>query len=184
MASSSNEESLLAPCLRRLSNQLRVDFAAEVYGAEGKRKREPTRSVYEEAAMEMEKDMKERALKRVAKKTGEMQKKKYTTPIHANTEDNDAYNIIKMMNAATSLAQLRVRNPNDASPVNIGESHKASITEKTIETITKAHEDTLAAKDYIIKSITEALAAKEELIRTQSTLIAMMQQCSANRDRN
>jgi hypothetical protein len=49
--------------LRRLSNQLRVDFAMEVHGSGNKRKREPTRSIYEEAALNYEKDETERAIR-------------------------------------------------------------------------------------------------------------------------
>jgi len=43
-----NENNLLIPGLKRLSKQLQVDFASNVHGSEGKRKREPTRTIYEE----------------------------------------------------------------------------------------------------------------------------------------
>ena len=45
------DSALLIPGLKRLSKQLRVDFNVNVHGGEGKRKREPTRSIYEEAVM-------------------------------------------------------------------------------------------------------------------------------------
>ena len=52
------------PTLKRLNNQLRVDFAIDVHGRDGKRKREPTRSVYEEAAVNYEKEERMRRLKK------------------------------------------------------------------------------------------------------------------------
>jgi hypothetical protein len=45
---SAKADPLLIPGLKRLSKQLHVDFAINVHGGEGKRKREPTRSIYEE----------------------------------------------------------------------------------------------------------------------------------------
>ena len=46
------DSALLIPGLKRLSKQLQVDFAINVHSSEGKRKREPTRSIYEEAVMQ------------------------------------------------------------------------------------------------------------------------------------
>ena len=160
MASSINEGNLLTPYLRRLSRQLHVDFATDVHCAEGKRKREPTRSVYEEAAM----------------KTFKHKKKKERAEKQRMSDDDDSNHIVKMMNAAASLTQLRIRR--DMAP---SVSESSLVAEKAIESINKAHEDTVAAKDFIIKSITTALATKEELIRTQSMLISMMQQCADQR---
>ena len=51
LASSQNENELLIPGLKRLSKQLRVDFATNVHGSEGKRRRDPTRTIYEENAL-------------------------------------------------------------------------------------------------------------------------------------
>ena len=46
---------MIDPVLKRLNKQLHVDFAIEVRrGADEKRKRQPTRSIYEEAALEAE----------------------------------------------------------------------------------------------------------------------------------
>jgi hypothetical protein len=64
---------LLIPGLKRLSKQLRVDFDVNVHSGEGKRKREPTRSIYEEAAM-----LSKKAAKSKNKKpTGRKQSKPY-----------------------------------------------------------------------------------------------------------
>ncbi len=167
MASSINEGNLLTPYLRRLSKQLHVDFATDVHCAEGKRKREPTRSVYEEAAM----NLKEKNLKHMMKKKERAEKRRMS--------DDDSNHIVKMMNAAASLTQLRIRNTTGPS---VSGTDSTLVAEKAIESINKAHEDTIAAKDFIIKSITTALATKEELIRTQSMLISMMQQCADHRD--
>ena len=53
------------PNLFRLHKQLHIDFAADTHGHDGeKRKREPTRSIYEEAAANFEKDAAERALRK------------------------------------------------------------------------------------------------------------------------
>ena len=45
-----NESNLLIPGLKRLSKQLKVDFASNVHGSEGKRRRERTRTIYDEDA--------------------------------------------------------------------------------------------------------------------------------------
>lgn len=44
----SDDGELLIPGLKRLSKQLKVDFALNVHGSEGKRKREQTRTIYDE----------------------------------------------------------------------------------------------------------------------------------------
>ena len=174
----SKPDSQMEENLRRLNNQLRVDFAASIHSTNTKRKREPTRTIYEEAAHCMKTDEEHRALKNLLKKTGNALK--HDTSTQSAIEENENHSIAKMMNAAASLAQMSMKHecnllhPND-------EIDKMYSSKTTIETIVKAHEDTLAAKDYIIKSITAALAAKEELVRAQATLIATMQQCAAVR---
>jgi hypothetical protein len=123
----------------------------------------------------METEEKHRALKKRGSAL------KHDTSTQSAMEENENRSIAKMMNAAASLAQMSMKkecnflHPND-------EIDKIYSSKTTIETIVKAHEDTLAAKDYIIKSITAALAAKEELVRAQAMLISTMQQCAAVRD--
>jgi hypothetical protein len=58
---------LIDPVLKRLSKQLHVDFAMEVRGNDGKRKRQPTRSIYEEAALEAEQRVKRPYVKKSVK---------------------------------------------------------------------------------------------------------------------
>ena len=158
-----NAENLLAPYLRRLNNQLRVDFAVDIHCTEGKRKREPTRSVYEEAVMKTkEKTTKGKTTKRRMKKT-------------PSTAEAEKDNMEIMMNAAASLNQLRIRSTRAESP-SVG-AETTPIAEKT--SIMKSHEEALASKDYIIKSITATLETKDELIRTQSMLISIMQKWGA-----
>ena len=57
---------LLIPGLKRLSKQLHVDFAINVHGTDGKRKRQPTRSIYEEAAMQEKKKAKRPYVRKAA----------------------------------------------------------------------------------------------------------------------
>lgn len=300
---------MLIPGFRRLSNQLRVDFAINVHGAEGKRRREPTRSIYEEeAAASVERRKRARKAhhpapsaafrrKRTANATAPTMmritaasKRKMTrapsaarpnlpwspepsfsqdeeneeeeaspqiseidegeirpaaseeTPLPAQlllshppdaagaavsraATDASTRTLATMMQAAASLAQLGVAREGDGMSGKEGgvdggkirnatrhhdprtmrrqPRHKGgysgqpktgktkkddrgssmtqppSIAEKTIETISNAHASTIAAKDEIIKSITATLVAKEQLIRTQATLISMLQQCSS-----
>ena len=193
---------MLIPSLRRLSNQLRVDFTSNVHGAEGKRRREPTRSIYEEAADSLRKKKQARAFKQTMKankkshksdtgitkalrydtsaEISEMEDEAYT-PVGddkhpARHEKNDSGTMETMMRAAASLAQLSTRAASAPS------AHPATITEKMIETIAKAHNDTIAVKDEMIRSINATLVTKDELVRTQAMLIALMQQCAAARD--
>ena len=116
-------------------------------------------------------NLKEKTLKHMMKKKERAEKRRMS--------DDDSNHIVKMMNAAASLTQLRIRNTMAPS---VSGTDSTLVAEKAIESINKAHEDTIAAKDFIIKSITTALATKEELIRTQSMLISMMQQCADQRD--
>jgi hypothetical protein len=167
--------------LRRLNNQLRVDFASSIHSTNTKRKREPTRTIYEEATHCMETEEKHRALKSMTEKKVNTPKRKHDTLTKSDIEENENRSIAKMINAAESLAQMSMKKECKSSHSN-DEIDKIYSSKTTIETIVKAHEDTLAAKDYIIKSITAALAAKEELIRAQATLISTMQQCAAVRD--
>ncbi len=164
------------PCIRRLNRQLRVDFASDVRaGSEEKRKREPTRSIYEEAAANLAKDTQEKALKKRARRLNKRIRMKQQRRVwHPSspakkTEPEDQH--LRMMHAAASLAQMS----------GIGHAaaahEKLNAAEKTIGRITKAHSDALlAAKDEAIRAATAALAAKEELVRVQATLINLMQQ--------
>ena len=67
MAEEATTVVVLDPVLKRLNKQLRVDFAIEVHGNDGKRKRQPTRSIYEEAALEAEQRVKRPYVKKSMK---------------------------------------------------------------------------------------------------------------------
>ena len=152
-------ESPFTPCIRRLNNQLHVDFAASVYSTDIKRKREPTRTIYEEAEHSMKTAEKQRVLKSL---TGS--KRTHNESANATTDDR---RLIQLMDAAASLAQMSgMHSADDAN-------HKSKTT---VETIAKVHEDITTASNHLIKSITLALAAKEELMRAQAVLIGTMQQ--------
>ena len=163
--------------LKRLSNQLRVDFAADVHGSGGKRKREPTRSIYEEAAKEQIACGKKAKSSKGVKRILAMQKTKIThynpTEIlegdDLDSRDDDTHEL--MLRAASSLAQLSAgysKGTNDAS-------NKETETASVVETIMKAHADALEAKDEAIRAATVALAAKEDLVKAQSAIIDMLQ---------
>ena len=167
------------PSIRRLDRQLRVDFATDVrVSGGGKRKREPTRSVYEEAAANMAKDtQKKKALKKQAGRAAKRIRRKQPRPSSTKKptmQSEDQHQ--RMLLAAASLAQMS-RTGKSAVVV-----HDAPVmaSEKTAGFITKAHSDALlAAKDQAIRAADAALAAREELVRVQATLIAIMQRNAA-----
>ena len=167
-SNNSPSQEMLIPSLRRLSNQLRVDFASNVYGAEGKRRREPTRSIYEEAAASLKLDSKGRMLKRmmkaVAKDEAGVKREPGTKRMHHTVDtEEDSQTFSAMMHAATSLAQLKT-------------SLQTALPEKlTIETITRAHNESISAKDEAINAISATLVAKDELIKAQAALISVLQ---------
>jgi hypothetical protein len=170
-----NHEFVLAPCIRRLNNQLRVDFAADVHSTDEKRKRKATYSIYDETAERFSTLKRHKMQKKSGKTkfgTASSQKRAQSS---FTEEGIDDISLQKMISAAASLAELRT-----ASNLESSESSETrlTLTERIIENITKAHACTIAAKDDTIKSVTAALAAKEELVRVQAMLIAIMQQHS------
>jgi hypothetical protein len=125
--STQNENDLLIPGLKRLSKQLKVDFATNVHGSEGKRRREQTRTIYDEdAAPGGKKQTKVRAA--------------------AKTADEESY----------------------------------SFAEKALDAVNTSHAEVVDAKDETIRALTSALAMKEELVRTQASLITLLQRGSAH----
>lgn len=111
---------LLIPGLRRLSKQLQVDFALNVHGTEGKRRREQPKSIYDEE----------------------------TAPRRAT--------------------KPRVPPAND-------EDITTSFAEKALDAINRSHAEAMAAKDETIRALTDALVSKEEVLRTQASLIMVLQ---------
>ena len=147
-------------CLRRLGNQLRVDFAKEICSTAEKRKRKPTYSIYTEAA----EDTEEREFRSTMKRSLMDKKVKRSHQETPNCKVDPT-----ILNAAISLAQLRA---SISPPV----CEQTNLANKTIENMMKAYTEAIAAKDEAIKTFTAALAAKEELIRVQAMLIDLMQQ--------
>ena len=144
-----SDDSLLIPGLKRLSKQLRVDFAINVHGSEGKRKRQPTRSIYEEAVA-----VKRGKQAKTAKPKQQIHKKKKTKQIDS-----------------PEISEIDESEFTNTKPGNTD----GALT-KIVESISSAHEAALAAKNEIIKTMAEnhaaAIAAKDELINAQAALIA------------
>ena len=168
-SSSAAISDLLIPGFKRLSKQLKVDFAINVHGSEGKRKREPTRSIYEEATAAdatllldiADKKRRKTPAKKACPKTSNTKraiKRKARSPVASpdiSEIDEDEF----------GLAPL----PTDP------QFTAASFSLKALDAITKAHAEAMASKDDTVKALTNALMAKDELIRTQAALIAMLQ---------
>lgn len=66
------EDGLLIPGFKRLSKQLKVDFATNVHGSEGKRKREQTKTLYDEDTATETRGIKKHGKKQHAVKTDTM----------------------------------------------------------------------------------------------------------------
>ena len=183
--------------IKRLNNQLRVDFAVNVHECEGKRKRGPTRSVYEEAAANFEKEAKERRLKKrktMAKREGcDIKPRVIFASNKAETRKPIRFIIDTPPSAEISEfgeEEGYTHQYTDADHQNLLMMHAAvslaqlskqtgdNATMVTIEAITKAHLATIAAKDEAIQAVNDALAAKEELVKAQAALIMVMQQNS------
>jgi hypothetical protein len=83
------DSALLIPGLKRLSKQLRVDFNANVHGGEGKRKREPTRSIYEEAVMLNKKAVTSKTKKQKGKKQSKQYENDSSSPDISEIDESE-----------------------------------------------------------------------------------------------
>jgi hypothetical protein len=157
------EALLLIPGLKRLSKQLRVDFAINVHSGEGKRKREPVRSIYKDAVIEtgnrkkktMEASGKSRRVKQERRR---MDQQLLSSTENSGTDDDDAAELF----------------------LNESKSHKKKhLISKLMESVSTAHAAALEAKDEIIRSMVESHAAsitvKDKVITAQAALIATLQ---------
>lgn len=122
--SESQVDKLLIPGLKRLSKQLKVDFAVNVHGSEGKRK----------------------TIQTIRERNARPQKM-----------------------AATKSRTPRSEDPNPTS----------SFTEKAFDAVKLLHTEAIQSKDETIRALTNALATKEEIIRTQASLIMVLQHGSS-----
>jgi len=160
------ETPMLIPGFKRLSRQLQVDFSVNVHGGEGKRRREPVRSIYEEAAIE-------RANKK--KRT----RRSYVRKTTATDNDSSEYENDEITRYAEMLASLSVVGEQVTPDANNQTNPKPSHQDATIRAITKAmkmmtqaHNHTLQSKDDTIKAMETTTKALHETVATQTALIA------------
>ena len=159
---------LLIPGFKRLSKQLQVDFCINVHGSEGKRRREPVRSIYEEAAMES-------ATKKKRTRRTPVRKVHHAPP---SSTDNDCGDISsldddEMLQHAETLVNLsgrqepaehKQKKPTSSSIV------VAALT-RAMDAVSQAHAVAIKAKDDTIKAMETASQALAETVRAQSALI-------------
>ena len=123
-----------SPSIRRLNKQLEVDFATDVReGCSGKRKREPTRSVYEEAAVSVERDLAEKASKKKMRRAN-----KQTAPKTPTKKPYYAYSADDKLDAAETTINLITKEYSDAL---------LAAKDEAIRTATAA----LAAKEELVR---------------------------------
>ena len=168
------EKQMLIPGFKRLSRQLQVDFATNVHGGEGKRRRDPVRSIYEEAAQE-------RANKK--KRTRRQYNRK---PIIAPSTDNESEDVSdieddELLRHAEMLASLSNASGQVTPEVNTTRMERkptrpeAAIIDslaRAMDIVTQAHVHALQAKDDTIRAMETASKALTETVNTQSALIA------------
>ena len=171
------EALLLIPGLKRLSKQLRVDFAINVHSGEGKRKRKPVRSIYRDDAV-------------VVMETGNRKKKK-TIIMEASGKSKKVNNNKQMLpssteNSGTDDDYTDHDHDDDYDDDDAAElkSHKKKkhLISKLMESVSTAHAAALEAKDEIIRSMVESHAAsitvKDKVIAAQAALIATLQEAN------
>ena len=157
-----DQSQLLIPGFKRLSRQLQVDFSVNVHGSEGKRRREPVRSIYEEAALEANK--KKRVRRQQAKKTTQ------STDNESSDFDED-----EIMKHAELLASLSGQETPDAKVVAKPSYQTPSILNaltRAMDIVTRAHTHTIQAKDDTIRAMETTTKALQETIASQTALIA------------
>ena len=160
------DRQLLIPGFKRLSRQLQVDFSVNVHGSEGKRRREPVRSIYEDAAHERANHK-----KRVRK----------VRPPTNDCGDISSMDEDELLHHAETLVSL---SSGDASPEKrMTTSKKQTLSDnasiisslaRAMDVVSQAHAHTLGAKDETIKAMDLASKALAETVRTQAALIAQM----------
>jgi hypothetical protein len=150
------DRQLLIPGFKRLSRQLQVDFSVNVHGSEGKRRREPVRSIYEEAANEQANHK-----KRVRK----------ARPPTNDCGDISSMDEDELLHHAETLVSL---SSGDASPEKrMTTSKKQTLSDnasiisslaRAMDVVSQAHAHALGAKDETIKALSETVRAQAVLI--------------------
>ena len=170
---------MLIPGLKRLSHQLHVDFAVNVHGTDGKRKREPVRSIYEEAVAQ---GKKRQPYQRKAQITPRkrMQQQQIDSP---EISEIDEAEMLRHAEVLASLRRDEVHEPR--SPVSKHTANMAGIIEtltKAMETVNTVHDQAIASKDEIIRTLHTATAAKDDTIRTKDEIISALNAASVAKE--
>ena len=174
ISTGSTDNQLLIPGFKRLSRQLQVDFCINIHGSEGKRRREPVRSIYEEAAMESA--MKKKRIRRTP-----VQRK--TTLNTAPSTDNDCGDISELdddeiTQHAEMLANLSSGQESPeliiAKPTKSPSQNTSVILAlaRAMDAVAEANMHTIKAKDETIKAMETMTQALAETIRLQSAQLA------------
>ena len=157
---------MLIPGFKRLSRQLQVDFSVNVHGSEGKRRREPVRSIYEEAALERA-NKKKRVYRQHAKKT-------QSTDNESSDFDECELTKYAEMLASMSTASGQVT-PDAKATKPAYKTETSSVLDalaRAIDVVTKAHTHTIQSKDDTIRAMETTTKALQETIASQTALIA------------
>ena len=156
---------LLIPGFKRLSRQLQVDFSVNVHGSEGKRRREPVRSIYEEAALEANK-----------KKRVRRQQAKRTQSTDNESSDFDECELTKYAEMLASMSTASGQVTPDAKAIKPSyKTETSSVLDalaRAIDVVTKAHTHTIQSKDDTIRAMETTTKALQDTIASQTALIA------------
>ena len=136
---------VLIPSLKRLNHQLEVDFSVDVHGSNGKRRREPVKTVYDTT----EKKKTKRRAKRVV--------------VHDDIAEH-AQTLVSLSSGHTTP---------DSDDKRVGSA--INTLSKAMDVINTAHAEAMACKDDTIRILQAANASLEETTRTQHSLILMLQ---------
>ena len=157
-----DQSQLLIPGFKRLSRQLQVDFSVNVHGSEGKRRREPVRSIYEEAALEANK--KKRVRRQQAKKT--------TQSTDNESSDFDEDEIMKHAELLASLSGQETPDAKVATKPSYQTPSILSALTRAMDIVTRAHTHTIQAKDDAMRAMETTNRALQETVASQTALIA------------
>ena len=175
------QQDMLIPGLKRMSHQLRVDFAVNVHGTDGKRKREPVRSIYEEAAVESNtRQPYQRRAKRILTEN---------SPEISEIDEEEMTQHAKMLASLSSPAPAACTKPRKQyqSQYNKHLANIVNTLNKTIESIHQTHASVVASKDETIAALitafkvsTNAVASKDETIAALTAAAKSSKEASAD----
>ena len=158
------ETPMLIPGFKRLSRQLQVDFSVNVHGGEGKRRREPVRSIYEEAAIE-------RANKKKRTRRSYVRKTTATDNDSSECENDEITRYAEMLASLSVVGEQVTPDANNQTKPSHQDATIRAIT-KAMKMMTQAHNHTLQSKDDTIKAMETTTKALHETVATQTALIA------------